>query len=366
MFENLKDPYHASLMYVFLVTFGLFRADQQSAIKMDATGRHGALISMKGEQKTNANNAEMKNLREDLKLNDPRLIDPVREYPGQETVVMQTLWPNLIVQQQSNTLAMRQLIPRGPEAFELAWTFFGYADDTEEMHLRRLRQANLMGPAGLVSVDDNEVMKLSQDGISPYPDVDGILEMGGRDTRIRITWSRKRRSAHSMIITAASWGFDMRWPIELRLELEDLFASYASALDGDALETWPTFFTEDCFYQIIPRDNYERGLPLALMRCESKGMLQDRVYAIRETMMYEPRYLRHLISSIRITGQEDSGWCVEANYAVFETPLNDLTRVFNVGRYLDRVVRDGGELKFAEKHCVFDSLLVPNSIVYPI
>lgn len=78
---------------------------------------------------------------------------------------------------------MRQLIPRGPEAFELAWTFFGYADDTEEMHLRRLRQANLMGPAGLVSVDDSEVMKLSQDGISPYPDVDGILEMGGRDTQ---------------------------------------------------------------------------------------------------------------------------------------------------------------------------------------
>lgn len=182
MFENIKDPYHASLMHVFLVTFGLFRADQQSAIKMDATGRHGALISIKGEQRSTADNAEIQNLRADLKLNDPRLIDPVREYPGQETVVMQTLWPNLIVQQQSNTLAMRQLIPRGPEAFELAWTFFGYADDTEEMHLRRLRQANLMGPAGLVSVDDSEVMKLSQDGISPYPEVDGFLEMGGRDT----------------------------------------------------------------------------------------------------------------------------------------------------------------------------------------
>ncbi len=182
MFENLKDPYHASLMHVFLVTFGLFRADQQSAIKMDARGRHGVLISMKGEQQMTADNAEMENLRDDLKLQDPRLVDPVREYPGGETVVMQTLWPNLILQQQSNTLAMRQLIPRGPEAFELSWTFFGYADDTEEMHLRRLRQANLMGPAGLVSVDDSEVMKLSQDGISPYPEANGFLEMGGRDT----------------------------------------------------------------------------------------------------------------------------------------------------------------------------------------
>ena len=158
----------------------------------------------------------------------------------------------------------------------------------------------------------------------------------------------------------------MSWPIELRLEIEDLLTAYAAALDSDALETWPDFFTDDGFYQIMPRDNYERGLPLALIRCESKGMLQDRVYAIRETMMYEPRYLRHLISGIRITGQDDSGWRVEANYAVFETPLNDLSRVFNVGRYLDRIVRDGEQLKFAEKICVFDSLLVPNSIVYPI
>lgn len=181
MFENIKDPYHASLMHVFLVTFGLFRADQSSAIKMDAKGRHGALISRKGEQQVTADNAEMTNLRADLHLQDGRLIDPVREYPGNETVVMQTLWPNLIVQQQSNTLAMRQLIPRGPQAFELAWTFFGYADDTAEMTQRRLRQANLMGPAGLVSTDDSEVMKLSQDGVSSYPEAAGVLEMGGYD-----------------------------------------------------------------------------------------------------------------------------------------------------------------------------------------
>jgi salicylate 5-hydroxylase large subunit len=182
MFENLKDPYHASLMHVFLVTFGLFRADNPSAIKTDEKGRHGVLISMKGEQQSTADNAEMQNLKADLHLRDPRLIDPVREYPGTETVVMQTLWPNLIVQQQSNTLAMRQLIPRSPESFELSWTFFGYADDTEEMTLRRLRQANLMGPAGLVSVDDSEVMKLSQAGVSPHPNATGLFEMGGYDT----------------------------------------------------------------------------------------------------------------------------------------------------------------------------------------
>jgi salicylate 5-hydroxylase large subunit len=180
MFENIKDPYHASLMHVFLVTFGLFRADNPSAVYMDDTGRHACLISRRGAQQASADTTDIRNLREDLRLHDPRLLSPVREFPGDATVVMQTLWPNLIIQQQSNTLAMRQIVPRGPEAFELLWTFFGYEDDSAEMTLKRLRQANLMGPAGLVSADDSEVMKLSQDGVGPSPEATGLLEMGGR------------------------------------------------------------------------------------------------------------------------------------------------------------------------------------------
>jgi salicylate 5-hydroxylase small subunit len=155
-------------------------------------------------------------------------------------------------------------------------------------------------------------------------------------------------------------------PMELRLEVADLLHAYGAALDAMELDKWPEFFTEECFYQIIPRDNYERGLPLALMRCESKGMLKDRVFAIRETMLYEPRYLRHLMSGIRVTGSTGESMTVEANYAVFETPMNEPTRVFNVGRYLDRIVRQDGQLKFVEKHCIFDSLLVLNSIILPI
>jgi 3-phenylpropionate/cinnamic acid dioxygenase small subunit len=158
----------------------------------------------------------------------------------------------------------------------------------------------------------------------------------------------------------------MSLSVALRLEIEDLLQQYVAALDAGALEQWPEFFTEDCFYEVIPRDNYERGMPLALIRCESKGMLKDRVIAIRDTIMYEPRYMRHLISGIRLTGQDAHGMTVETNYAVFETPLNDVTRVFNVGRYVDRIVRQDGQLKFAEKHCIFDSLLIPNSIVFPI
>ena len=183
MFENIKDPYHASLLHVFLVTFGLFRADQPSAVEMDESGMHSVLVSMRGEQKANEGTTEMKSFKADFNLADPRLLDPVREFPGSATVVMQTLWPNLIVQQQSNTLAMRQLVTRGPHAFDLMWTFFGYADDTPEMTQRRLRQANLMGPSGFVSNDDGEIMEFSQAGIDAFPRDAGVVEMGGRDVR---------------------------------------------------------------------------------------------------------------------------------------------------------------------------------------
>jgi salicylate 5-hydroxylase large subunit len=180
MFENIKDPYHASLLHVFLVTFGLFRLDQQSAVEMDDTGRHAVLVSRRGAQEANDATSQMRAFKSDFALRDKRLLDPVREFPGDATVVMQTLWPNLIVQQQSNTLAMRQIVPLGPHSFDLAWTFFGYADDTPEMHQRRLRQANLMGPAGLVSLDDSEAMLLSQAGIDTNEDETCLVEMGGR------------------------------------------------------------------------------------------------------------------------------------------------------------------------------------------
>ncbi len=181
MFENIKDPYHASLLHVFLVTFGLFRLDQESAIEMDQTGRHGVLVSRRGEQKINEATAQMSAFRQDLKLADPRLLQPVKEYPGEITVVLQTIWPNLIVQQQSNGLAMRQIVPLDAGNFDLVWTHFGYADEPADMTRRRLRQSNLFGPAGLVSADDGEAMILSQAGLAANASGECLVEMGGRD-----------------------------------------------------------------------------------------------------------------------------------------------------------------------------------------
>ena len=180
MFENIKDPYHASLLHVFLVTFGLFRVDNPSRTEMDATGRHSALISRRGGDRVASDaTQEMASFREKLELHDKRLLDIVKEFSDPATVVMQTLWPNLIVQQQANTLATRQIVPAGPEAFDLNWTFFGYADDDEAMRARRLRHANLMGPAGFVSLDDSEVMELAQRGIHCDESGAAVVEMGG-------------------------------------------------------------------------------------------------------------------------------------------------------------------------------------------
>lgn len=178
--ENIKDPYHASLLHVFLLSFGLNRADSPNRLVIDPTGRHAAGMTWRGEQKRTADNADMRSLIEDLKLADPSMLEPVKEYE-QYTIVLMTIWPNLVIQQQSNTLAMRQLVTRGPEAFELAWTFFGYADDDEAMTQRRLRQANLMGPSGFVSIDDSEVMGFVQQGVHQAPEANGVIEMDGAD-----------------------------------------------------------------------------------------------------------------------------------------------------------------------------------------
>lgn len=155
-------------------------------------------------------------------------------------------------------------------------------------------------------------------------------------------------------------------PGELRLELDDLYADYAACLDEERFEDWPEFFTDPCLYKIVPRENFERGLPLATWLCESKGYLLDRVTAIRKTAVYAPRYMRRMVSGIRVLGWTDAVLEVRASYLALETLQDELTRVFNTGQYRDKLVVEDGRLKFREKLCIFDSILVPNSLIYPL
>ncbi len=153
---------------------------------------------------------------------------------------------------------------------------------------------------------------------------------------------------------------------ELRDEIDALYADYAEALDDNELERWPDFFTEECLYKLVPRENWERDLPIALMLCESKGMLRDRVNAVRNTALYAPRTFRHLIGQFRIKPETPERIRVRANYVVFQTLVDDLTRIQNAGTYRDLIERTPDGLRFREKICVFDSVLVPNSLIYPV
>lgn len=154
--------------------------------------------------------------------------------------------------------------------------------------------------------------------------------------------------------------------LELFYEIYDFYARYAAVLDDGPLERWPSFFAEECMYQVLPRDNYERNLPVAIIRCESRAMVEDRVVAIQETMMYEPRYMRHQTSDIRIVDGNGPEYHVEAHFSIIEVLPDELPRVSMAGRYVDRLNRNAsGQLQFTQKLCVFDSILIPNSVVYP-
>ena len=205
MMENIKDPYHPGLLHTWFVTFGLWRADQKSRMVMDAHGRHAVMISRRNEggqtdaAKTGQTDVTqgVTSFKANMALHDDRLLDVVPEpwwtvddpsHPGTAitpTVTMLTLFPSLIIQQQVNSLSTRHIVPRGTGEFDFVWTHFGFVDDTPEMTQRRLRQANLFGPAGFVSADDGEVIEFSQDGFRQGGAGGSTLcELGGTGTEM--------------------------------------------------------------------------------------------------------------------------------------------------------------------------------------
>jgi salicylate 5-hydroxylase small subunit len=153
---------------------------------------------------------------------------------------------------------------------------------------------------------------------------------------------------------------------EIRLDLIDLYAAYAACLDDGRFDDWPAFFTEDCRYRVVPRENYDKGYPLGTMDLQSRGALMDRVYAVQSTLFHAPYYQRHIIGPARITGRDGEAVLTQANYLVIRTKRDQPSEVFNTGRYVDRVVATPDGLRFAEKVCIFDSETIPNSIIYPI
>jgi salicylate 5-hydroxylase small subunit len=150
------------------------------------------------------------------------------------------------------------------------------------------------------------------------------------------------------------------------MRLAGLYCAYSDVLDEGELGRWPDFFTEDCLYKVIPRENYEAGLLIALIYCESRAMLVDRTFARRQTMLYVPRLMRHLTTNIQLRATEGDCLRLTANFALCQTMNDQPSELFLCGRYHDRVVEEQGNLRFSERIGVYDSTVVPTSLVYPV
>ncbi len=154
--------------------------------------------------------------------------------------------------------------------------------------------------------------------------------------------------------------------LQLQFAVDQLNAAYASALDDKRFDTWPDFFLEDGRYTVQARENFDRGLPLALMDLESRGMMKDRVYGITQTIYHGPYYMRHIVSPAKVSSSEAGVITAQANYAVFRTRPAGVSEVYNVGRYIDELVDTSEGLKIKSRLCVYDSEMILNSLIYPV
>lgn len=147
--------------------------------------------------------------------------------------------------------------------------------------------------------------------------------------------------------------------------VERLQLSYIHAIDDD-LDRWPGHFTESCLYRVIARDNVEQNMEIGVMRFESVAMLRDRVMATKNAAVFAPRRIRHVLSGTLIEGRGADGIRARTNVAIYQTSPDGDTLLLMVAQYQDLIVEQEGRLLFTEKQVVYDTLRLPDSIVYPL
>jgi anthranilate 1,2-dioxygenase small subunit len=152
----------------------------------------------------------------------------------------------------------------------------------------------------------------------------------------------------------------------LWFELHMLQNRYLNVLDNDRIEEWPAFFTEDCLYEIVPRENADMGLPIGIIYCTNQRMLRDRVVSLRNANIFEAHSYRHMASGLVITSQADDAVETESSYVVVKTLANGESFVYQAGRYLDRVVRTAEGWRYAAKRAIYDTSRVQTLLATPI
>ena len=181
--DNVRDPNHGGLLHMFHATFGLYRLSQKGGAKLDARGRHNITWNSLGtdDEKTTSEGYEgtKKVYKPKFSLNDMSILQNRTEHPDDVTLVILSVFPNVVFQQIANSLCTRQIRSEGTDRMELYWTYYGYVDDDEEMTRHRLDQANLVGPGGLISMEDGEAVELVQVAIQREQDKHAMVEIGG-------------------------------------------------------------------------------------------------------------------------------------------------------------------------------------------
>jgi len=195
--ENVKDSYHASLLHTFFTTFQMNRLSQQGALVISESGGNHVSYSIAAADTGKQDYAGMRAASESFSLEAPEVIEWVDEFGDGIGLHILTVSPIFTLQQTRNSLAVRRLIPHGVDRTELAWTCFGFEGDDEAMTERRLRQANLIGPAGYISMEDGAAPGFVQSAIGTAPDLLSVVEMGGASTA----------SADNRVTEAAVRGF---------------------------------------------------------------------------------------------------------------------------------------------------------------
>ncbi|HEV8141846.1 MAG TPA: aromatic ring-hydroxylating dioxygenase subunit alpha [Methylomirabilota bacterium] len=204
--ENVKDTYHASLLHAFFGTFRLSRFTQGGGVLVSPDGAHHASTTIdRADDRTSTayRDQGIRSEQDGYRLADLSLLDSVDEFGDGIKLQILTIFPSFVLQQIQNCLAVRQILPKGLDSMELRWTYFGFADDDPAMQRRRLKQSNLVGPAGYVSMEDGCVGGFVQRGAAAAGNEVSVVNMGGdeaesQDTRateasVRGFWKAYRR-----------------------------------------------------------------------------------------------------------------------------------------------------------------------------
>jgi anthranilate 1,2-dioxygenase small subunit len=159
---------------------------------------------------------------------------------------------------------------------------------------------------------------------------------------------------------------DLDRDLALRLRIDALMADYIHCIDEDRLEEWPDFFTKDGKYWVTSRENYELNLPVSLIYCEGSGMFRDRISALRTANIFEPHTYSHMTSALKILDSDGKEHRTQSNFSIIRTMSEGDMSVFACGKYIDRIVEQGGGLKFKERSIILESRRIDTLLVIPI